>query len=64
MKMREKTDRKRFARYDECVKLYGIGRTKLIATAKEAGAVYRLNRLALVDLDKLDAYIETFLEVK
>ena len=64
MKMREKTDRKRFARYDECVKLYGIGRTKLIATAKEAGAVYRLNRLARVDVEKMAAYIDSFLETK
>ena len=62
--MKTRVDRKRFARYDEAVELYGIGRTKLIETAKKARAVHRLGRLALVDLDKMDAYIESFLEVK
>ncbi len=62
--MEKKVDRRRFARYDQCVKIYGIGRTKLIATAKAAGAVHRLNRLALVDLDKMDACIDSFLETK
>ncbi len=34
--------------------------TKFEEMAKEAGAVYKLNKLVLVNCDILDEYLETF----
>ncbi len=59
--MKAKIDRKKFVRYDEACELYSMGLTKLKEIARDAGAVYKLNRLVLINTDKLDEYIETFL---
>ncbi len=59
--MRTKVDRKRFVRYDEACEIYSVGLTKLKEMARDAGAVYKLNRLVLINLDKMDEYVETFI---
>lgn len=44
----------------EACELYGMGLTKLKEVARDAGAVYKLNRLVLISIEKMDEYIETF----
>ena len=58
--MKNKVDAKRFVRYKEGAELYSMCQTKFEEIAKEAGAVYKLNKLVLVNCDILDDYLETF----
>ena len=58
--MKNKVNPKRFVRYKEGAELYSMCQTKFEEIAKEAGAVYRLNKLVLVNCDILDDYLETF----
>jgi hypothetical protein len=60
--MKKKIDKRRFVRYDEACAIYGMGLTKLKEIANAAEAKYKLNRMVLISLDKIDAYIETFLK--
>ena len=55
-----KMESKKFVRYQEGAEKYSIGLTKFQQLAKDAKAIYKINRMVLVNLDKLDAYIETF----
>ena len=55
-----KTSNKRFVRYTEGAEMYSMGLSKFQELAKDAGACYKINRLVLVNLDVLDAYLETF----
>lgn len=52
--------RKKMVRYEEGAKLYSLGRNKFMDLAKDAHAVYIIDRVALVNLDILDKYLETF----
>lgn len=58
--MKNKVNVKRFVRYKEGAELYSMCQTKFEEIAKEAGAVYKLNKLVLVNCDILDDYLETF----
>ena len=58
--MKNKVNPKRFVRYKEGAELYSMCQTKFEEIAKEAGAVYKLNKLVLVNCDFLDDYLETF----
>ena len=58
--VREK--RKKFVRCEEGAKLYSMGLHTFQQLAKEAGAVYRVKRIVLVNLDILDEYLEAFRE--
>lgn len=58
--MEKRVDKKKYVRYDEACELYGMGLTKLKEVARDAGAVYKLNRLVLISVEKMDEYIETF----
>ena len=40
--------------------MYSMGKTKFQELAKDATACYKVNQLVLVNLDILDAYLETF----
>jgi len=55
-----RTERKKFVTYEQACELYCMGITKLKDVAREAGAMYKLNRKVLINIDKMDAYIETF----
>ena len=55
-----KTNNKRFVRYSEGAEMYSMGKTKFQELAKDAKACYKVNQLVLVNLDILDAYLETF----
>lgn len=58
--MKNKVNAKRFVRYKEGAELYSMCQTKFEEISKEAGAVYKLNKLVLVNCDILDDYLETF----
>ena len=54
--------RKKFVRYDEGAKIYSMGLYTFQDLAKEAGAVYRIKRVVLVNTDIIDEYLENFKE--
>ena len=58
--MQKKVDRKRFVRYKEGVELHSMCQSKFEDMAKEAGAIYKLNKLVLVNCDVFEEYLETF----
>ncbi len=51
---------KKFVRYQEGAELYSLGLTKFQELAKEAKAVYKIDKVALVSCEILDKYLETF----
>ena len=52
--------RKKFVRYEEGAKMYSMGLHTFQELAKEAGAVYHVKRIVLVNTDLIDEYLETF----
>lgn len=52
--------RKRFVRYKEGAELYSLGLTKFQELAKEAKAVYKVDKVALVNCEIFEKYLETF----
>ena len=44
----------------EATQIYSIGRTKLTALAKECGATLKIDKLTLIDTERLEIYLETF----
>lgn len=54
--------RKKYVRYEEGAKLYSLGLHTFQQLAKEAGAIYRIKRIVLVNLDIFDEYLEAFRE--
>lgn len=55
-----KLNKKRLVRYKEGAEMYSMGMNKFQVLAKEAGAILKINRMVLVDLDTFDQYLETF----
>ena len=51
---------KKFVRYEEGAKLYSMGLHSFQELAKEAGAVYHVKRIVLVNTEVIDAYMENF----
>jgi len=51
---------KKFVRYDEGKVLYSMGLHSFQDLAKEAGAVYHVKRMVLVNIEKIDKYLENF----
>jgi len=56
------TGHKKFVRYSEGARLYSMGLHSFQSLARDAGAVYRLKRIVLVNLDIIDKYLENFRE--
>lgn len=52
--------RKKFVSYNEASELYSLGRNKITDLAREAGAVYKIEKSCLVNTDILEQYLETF----
>ena len=52
--------KKRLVRYKEGAEIYSMGLNKFQSLAKDAGAILKIDRLVLVDLDWLDRYLESF----
>ena len=55
-----KSGKKKFVRYQEGAELYSIGLTKFQELAKEAKAVYKIDKVALVNCEIFEKYLETF----
>lgn len=53
---------KKFVRYQEGAEKYSIGLTKFQELAKEAKAVYKIDKIALVNCDIFETFLETFRE--
>mgnify|MGYP000943336260 CR=1 FL=1 len=47
----------KFVRYKEGCKLYAMGMSKFQEIAKEAGAIYKINQMVLVNTEILDSYL-------
>lgn len=58
------TGRKKFVRYEEGAMLYSMGLHSFQNLAKDAGAVYHVKRIVLVNLDIIDEYLEAFREIE
>lgn len=58
--MNQKTGRKKFVRYKEGAELYSMCQTKFEQLAREAKAIYKVDKLVLVNCDVFEEYLETF----
>jgi len=59
-KKRETGRPKIYVRYDEGAELYSMCKHTFMKLAAEAGAVYKINRLSLVNTKIFEEYLETF----
>ncbi len=57
---RTKVNTKKFVRYQEGAERYSLGLTKFQELAKEAKAVYKIDKVALVNCEVFEKYLETF----
>ena len=55
--------KKKFVRYAEGAALYSLGLHTFQEIAKEANAIYKVKRCVLVNIEKVDAYLENFCEM-
>ncbi|MDD3617147.1 MAG: DUF6462 family protein [Lachnospiraceae bacterium] len=67
MRARSKVDEtkkaaKKWVRYSEGAERYSMGVTKFMELAKEAKAVYKVDKIVLVNCDIFDKFLETFRE--
>ncbi len=53
-------DRKRFVRYKEGAEIYSMSVRKFQDMAKDAGAIYKVGKMVLVNCELFDQYMETF----
>jgi hypothetical protein len=60
MRLVEKVNAKKFVRYKEGAELYSMCQSKFERLAKDAKAIYKVNKVVLVNLEILDEYLETF----
>lgn len=51
--------KQKYLRYSEACKVYGVGRTTMNKWVKYSGAARKLDRLVLINTEKLDEYIES-----
>ena len=56
----KKVEKKRLVRYKEGAEMYSMGMNKFQTLAKDAGAILKIDRMVLVNLDIFDQYLETF----
>lgn len=55
-----KLSEKKFLRYREGAELYSISQSKFEKLAKEAEAIYKLDKVVLVNRELFEKYLETF----
>ena len=51
---------KKFVRYKDGARLYSMGQKTFERLAHEAKAVYKVNKIALVNTEIFETYLETF----
>ena len=56
---RTKMNAKKFVRYQEGAEKYSLGLTKFQELAKEAKAVYKIDKVALVNCEIFERYLES-----
>lgn len=59
-KMTKAINKKRLVRYKEGAEMYSMGMNKFQTLSKDAGAILKIDRMVLVDLDVFDQYLEPF----
>lgn len=58
--LKTKVDPRKFVRYKTGAAIYSMCQSKFEKMAKEAGAVYKVNKMVLVNTEIFDEYLETF----
>ena len=58
--MRSNVNKNEFIRYDEGAKRYSMCKHTFMKLAQEAHAVYKINRLTLVNTRVFEEYLESF----
>lgn len=58
--VQQKLERKRFVRYKEGAEIYSMCQSKFEQMAKDAKAIYKVDKLVLVNCDIFEKYLETF----
>lgn len=53
---------KKYVNASEGAVIYGLGKTRVMTLAQEAGAVYKVGKLALINTEVFEAYLEQFRE--
>ena len=53
-------EEKKFVRYKEGAKMYGMSLRKFQDVVKDADALYKVGKMALVKVSVMDEYLETF----
>jgi hypothetical protein len=53
-------EKRRFVRYKEGAKFYGVCQSTFEKWAKEAGATCKLGKAVIVDCEVFEKYLETF----
>ena len=56
----QKSDKKKFIRYQEGAEMYSMSLRKFQDFAKDADAIYKVGKMVLINCEKIDAYLETF----
>ena len=51
---------KRFIKVKEGVELYCMGKTKLLMEARNAGALIKIGRVCLIEVEVFEEYLESF----
>ena len=62
MTMRTQFDNKKFVRYKEGAEIYSMSEREFYKLAHDAEAVYKRNKMALVNLEILDKFMEYYRE--
>ena len=60
VKQEKKINKKKFVRYKDGAEMYSMSQSKFEELAKDAKAVYKINKLVLVNTEILDEYLESF----
>ena len=58
--MEKKVNKKEFIRYDEGAERYSMSKHAFMKLAQDAHAVYKINRISLVNIKIFEEYLETF----
>lgn len=58
--MKKKVDKRKFVRYQEGAEIYSMSVRKFQDLAQDANAIYKVGKMALVNCEILDEYLETF----
>ena len=58
--MESRVNRKKFVRYKEGAELYSISQSKFEKLAKDAKAIYKVDKVVLVNCELIEKYLETF----